>query len=85
MRQVLDDLSQNDRLGIITFGRTTRTAIDINAPFNRNSALDAIDAITADGDTRMFPGLEAARDALNGATTELKMIIMLSDGDRLTR
>lgn len=80
-RRVVQNLRKDDQFALILFDNRAQTLIPLQANFDREAALKAIDRIHTGGSTNLTGGWMLGRDALKGAPKELpKKILLLSDG-----
>lgn len=80
-------LSDGDSIGILAFSDTQQwvvkmTAIDGQATRGRIDA--AIQAITADGGTQIYPALQVGFDAIRNTAADVRHVVLLSDGKSST-
>ena len=79
-RQAVDRLTANDQVGILAFEDRMHWIVPLQPFDNREVVLKGIDTIVAGGGTNIYPALDQAYLALRDAETDLKHIILLSDG-----
>jgi hypothetical protein len=82
VRRMIDLMSLNDSLGLVSFNQTATPHIALTAITNPGvyvSARNAVDAIAFGGYTSIGAGLQTAGNLLSGASGP-KAIILLSDG-----
>lgn len=73
-------LTPRDKVGVVAFDQAARWVVPLR-PAGDAEALDkAVGSIYPDGGTRIYPALEEAFNALRDAGTDLKHILLLSDG-----
>ena len=75
--QLLDD---TDRFGLVAFDSEFFWAVPFQNAENRNQMGQAISAIVPGGETDIYPALEAAYAQLTNDSSEIKHVILLSDG-----
>ena len=81
-KRMIDLMSLNDSIGLVSFNQTATTHMaltDITNPGVYTTARNAVDAINFQGLTSIGAGLQAAGNALSSASGP-KAIILLSDG-----
>lgn len=81
-KRMIDLMSLNDSIGLVSFNQAATTHMALTAitdPGVYTSARDAVDAINFQGLTSIGAGLQAAGNALSGASGP-KAVILLSDG-----
>jgi uncharacterized membrane protein len=76
----LQVLSAEDFFGVVTFDYTYAWAVPLQTAANRRQIADLISEIIAAGETNIYPALEAAYSDLVKSDSEVKHIILLSDG-----
>jgi Ca-activated chloride channel homolog len=79
-RAPLDLLTSEDFFGVITFDYTHEWAVPLQGAAQRQQITDLISQIVAAGETNIYPALEAAYTELLKSTSEVKHVILLSDG-----
>lgn len=82
-KAVVDNLSINDSISIVTFDTDVRVPVTMTTIRNEQNRTDIkakIDNIVVNGGTNMLDGLEEAFKQIDGVTAEYKNIITLSDG-----
>lgn len=81
--QFVDELDPDAAVGIIGFGPTA----EVLAPLalDRSSALAAISALGASGETALWDSLILAADVLDAADAGASYVVVLSDGDDTIR
>jgi Ca-activated chloride channel family protein len=73
-------LSQHDRVGVIAFDGVAEWVVPLQAAVNRPAIQQRLGQIGGGGGTNMYPALEMAQSALFGVSTNLKHVIVLTDG-----
>lgn len=79
-RRAVGVLAATDQLGIITYEDNYAWNVPLSALDDKDTVLKKIDAIKADGRTNLYPALERACQALEESFSDLKHIIVLTDG-----
>ncbi|MEG4168829.1 MULTISPECIES: VIT domain-containing protein [unclassified Microcoleus] len=83
MRRFIQGLNPNDTFTIIDFANTTQalsTTPLANTPANRQSALNYIDNLQANGGTELLNGIQAVMNFPAAATGRLRSIVLITDG-----
>ncbi len=81
--QALETLYEQDLVGVIAFGSTAVTVVDLNPNTNPQQTARAIRSIKPGGGTDIQAGLQEAYNQLNSKTyedTALRHVILLTDG-----
>lgn len=73
-------LSRLDRIGVVAFTGATEWLVPLQPADNRNAIVRRLSTLGGGGGTDMYPALEQAQTALAGASTNLRHIIVLTDG-----
>lgn len=76
-------LSEGDEIGILVFNGKQQWIVHltrINGEEDRERIDAAIDTITADGSTEIFPALEVGFDAIVQSDADVRHVILISDG-----
>ena len=71
-------LEETDRAGLVSFSTTATVVTDLTA--DKTEITEAVEALTASGNTATYAGLSAAIEAITSTADTYKMIILLSDG-----
>ena len=79
-RRALDVLAPTDELGILTYEDNYEWNVPITQVTDKDAILEKIDAIKAEGRTNLYPALNRACQALDESFSDLKHIIVLTDG-----
>src|SRR5881296_682085 len=79
-RAPLQLLEDRDRFGLVAFDSEFFWAVPFQNAENRNQMSQAISAIVPSGETDIYPALEAAYVQLASDSSEIKHVILLSDG-----
>src|SRR5207249_10449226 len=79
-RAPLQLLEDTDRFGLVAFDSEFFWAVPFQNADNRNQMGQAISAIVPGGETDIFPAFEAACAQLTNDSSEIKHVILLSDG-----
>jgi len=69
-----------DRVGVVAFDNAAYWVVKPTSINNLQAIKDGVGTIRADGGTDIFAGLKAAADAILQETTQVRHIILLSDG-----
>lgn len=79
----IDNLEEEDKIGLITFNTVVDTIIPVIKPHNKINLKDKVNRITTCGCTDMGIGLDLARELISSSDLEKYncKIILLSDGD----
>jgi Ca-activated chloride channel family protein len=77
----LDMMRPRDTYGAIVFNNTFTWAVPMQSAGNKKEISDSIGRISAGGGTDAYPALNAAYTALTKATDEIKIAILLTDGE----
>ncbi len=73
-------LGPRDQIGVIGFDGQARIVCEMRSAADRIAVQGAIDALEAGGGTDVYPAMVAGREMLDSAGTQLKHMIILSDG-----
>jgi uncharacterized membrane protein len=76
-------LKDEDRFGVVAFDYNFYWPVRLQSVANRTQITQAISTIIAGGETNIYPALREAFIQLAGASTEVKHVILLSDGRSL--
>jgi Mg-chelatase subunit ChlD len=76
----VDFLSDRDSVGVIAFDSQTYPVVNITRVEDKQSIIRQIESIQAVGGTNMYPGLRSALEALQSNDSQIRHIIVLSDG-----
>jgi Ca-activated chloride channel family protein len=79
----LDLLKDTDKFGVVAFDYNFYWPVRIQDVANRATIAQAISSIIAGGETNIYPALREAFTTLSGAGTDVKHVILLSDGRSL--
>jgi len=80
---VVDTLTDKDQIGVIAFDAEADEIVKLEKIQSKKQITDRIAKMTARGGTNMYPALKIAYDRLKIADTQIKHIIILSDGRSL--
>ncbi|NQE36254.1 VIT domain-containing protein [Microcoleus asticus] len=83
MRRFIQGLNPNDTFTIIDFANTTKalsTTPLANTAANRQSAINYIDKLQANGGTELLNGIQAVMNFPGAATGRLRSIVLITDG-----
>lgn len=73
-------LSRRDRVGVIAFNSAPEWIVPFQTATDRAAISEHLTLLGAGGGTSMYPALDEARTTLLNATTNVKHIIVLTDG-----
>jgi Ca-activated chloride channel family protein len=76
-------LKDTDSFGVVAFDYNFYWPVKFQAVANRTAISQAISTIIAGGETNIYPALREAYIQLAGSTTQVKHVILLSDGRSL--
>ena len=79
-RDSLLALRPTDRIGIVAFDDTFRWVAPIQSAGDTEQIIELINAIRADGSTRIYPPLKSAYDAIIQEKVASRHIILITDG-----
>jgi Ca-activated chloride channel family protein len=79
----LELLKDEDSFGVVAFDYNFYWPVKFQSAANRTSIIQSISTIIAGGETNIYPALREAYIQLAGATTQIKHVILLSDGRSL--
>ena len=79
-RRSLEVLAPTDELGILTYEDNYEWNVPLKQVTDKDAILEKINAIKAEGRTNLYPALNRACQALNESFSDLKHIIVLTDG-----
>jgi uncharacterized membrane protein len=79
----LELLKDSDRFGVVAFDYNFYWPVRLQQVANRTQIVQSISTIIAGGETNIYPALREAYIQLAGATTQVKHVILLSDGRSL--
>jgi len=77
---VVEFLTDRDQIGVIAFDAEAKEIVNLEKAVSKGKIEDKIAAIQPRGGTNIFPALEIAHRWLKGADTQLKHVILVSDG-----
>ncbi len=80
VRQAVDRLGPDDQAGILAFEDRVHWVVPLQPFADKAYVMDRIGTIVAGGGTNIYPALDQAYLALRDAETDLRHIILLSDG-----
>lgn len=80
---VVDMLTNKDKIGIIAFDARADEIVRLNKVQSRDQIVDSILGIKARGGTNLYPAIKTAYLALKDSDSQIKHIIILSDGRSL--
>jgi Mg-chelatase subunit ChlD len=87
VRVAAQSLSDGDVVGILVFNDEQQwvfTLTEIEGPDTRAQIDAAVDTITADGGTEIYPALSAGYSAIRNVAADVRHIVLLSDGKSRT-
>src|SRR5215471_7861228 len=76
-------LKETDSFGVVAFDYNFYWPVKFQSAANRQAITQSISSIIAGGETNIYPALREAYIQLAGATTQVKHVILLSDGRSL--
>ena len=79
-RQAVEALGPRDRVGVLAFEEHSRWVSPLRPCADKESVLRGVEAIQADGGTKMYPALEQAYSVLRETSADVKHILLLTDG-----
>lgn len=79
--KMLDQLNDDDYIGVVTFSDSTKIVQSMTLAKNRATVTRQINKIQTEGGTTMAPALKEAGRQLLNADVEYRYVITLSDGD----
>ena len=79
----VDFLGPTDRIGIITFSDMPLWVLPLTPAENKALIRQRIDRIFSGGGTNMYPALREAANALRSADTNIRHVILLTDGQSM--
>ncbi len=79
----LELLKDEDNFGVVAFDYNFYWPVRFQSAANRSSITQSISTIIAGGETNIYPALREAYIQLAGASTQIKHVILLSDGRSL--
>ncbi len=80
---VVEVLTDKDQIGVIAFDAEADEVVRLQGIQEKKQIIDQIGKIRARGGTNMYPALKIASDWLVKADTQLKHVIIISDGQSL--
>ncbi len=80
---VVDTLTDKDKIGVIAFDAKAYEIVQLNKTQSKDQIIDSISSIRARGGTNLYPALKIAYSALQNSDSQIKHIIILSDGRSL--
>ncbi|MGB9597459.1 MAG: glutamine amidotransferase, partial [Candidatus Poribacteria bacterium] len=80
---VVDMLTDKDKIGVIAFDAKADEIVQLNKTQSKDQIVDSISTIKARGGTNLYPALKNAYSALQKSDSQIKHIIILSDGRSL--
>jgi Ca-activated chloride channel family protein len=79
-RGAVELLNEQDQIGVLVFDGTTAWVSPLLPLKDKDSVMNRIASIRADGGTALYPAMTSALDALQSASARLKHVIILTDG-----
>lgn len=76
----VDLMAAKDQLGVVAFDGAAKWVVDLSPVTDPKAMKDAIGTLRPDGGTYIYPGLRMAYEALKNANTQVKHVILLTDG-----
>jgi Ca-activated chloride channel homolog len=83
-KAALQSLRDTDSFGVVAFDYNSYTPVALQ-PKNVSSMTAAIDRIVASGETNAYPALEQALAQLSASKSDIKHVILLSDGRSIAK
>ena len=83
-KAALQSLREMDNFGIVAFDYNAYSPVTLQ-PKNINTMTAAIDRIVASGETNAYPALEQAFVQLSASKSDIKHVILLSDGRSIAK
>ena len=80
---VIDLLTDKDKIGVIAFDAKADEIVKLDRVQSKKQIVDSISGIKARGGTNLYPALKMAYSALKNSDSQIKHIIILSDGRSL--
>jgi uncharacterized membrane protein len=80
---VIDVLTDKDKIGVVAFDAQAEEVVRLQGIQTKPQIIDKISHVRARGGTNMYPALKMAYEWLAKADTQLKHIIIVSDGQSL--
>jgi Ca-activated chloride channel family protein len=80
-------LADGDQIGVLAFSDSQQWVVNmttIDGQATRDQVNAAIDTITADGGTEIFPALQEGFDAIRRTDADVRHVVLLSDGKSRT-
>jgi Mg-chelatase subunit ChlD len=87
VRLAAEALSDGDEIGILVFNDKQHWVVKltvIDGPDERQRIEAAIDTITADGGTEIYPALDVGFDEISQSDADVRHVVLLSDGKSST-
>jgi uncharacterized membrane protein/uncharacterized protein YegL len=79
-RAAIELLSPRDQLGMVAFDNEPHWITPLQGAADKTALLESVGMLDAAGGTNLYPALQAAYDALRGASARIKHVLVLSDG-----
>ena len=73
-------LSRRDQVGVVVFDSLADWLVPMTDASDKEAIYDRIGQLGGGGGTNMYPGMEYAAEALRDADTDIKHVILLTDG-----
>jgi uncharacterized membrane protein len=83
----VDAIADGDEIGVLVFNDQQQWVVpmtEIDGQATRDKIDAAIDGVTADGGTEIYPALSVGFDAIRNVDTDVRHIVLLSDGKSRT-
>lgn len=77
---VVEFLTDKDQVGVIAFDVETQDIVELEKVISKGKIEDKISSISPGGGTNIYPAIETAYRWLKDADTQLKHLILVSDG-----
>ena len=82
-KAAVEMLSESHLVGVVAFDNKFYLPVRLQAAKHKEKILQAIGTIAAGGETNIYPALEEAYEQLRRSSTQIKHVILLSDGRSL--
>ncbi|MDI6451630.1 VWA domain-containing protein [Anaerobaca lacustris] len=79
-KATVDLLGTQDQIGVVGFDGQAFVVSPMRRTAEADAVKSAIDTLASGGGTAMYPGIDAAFQMLQGVVTQIKHVIVLSDG-----
>jgi hypothetical protein len=82
LREAIDEMASNNRVGLVTFGDTARRAVEVG-PDNKPEMLRSIDGMRAEGETALYDAVRLGvtmTDSADGPEDAIRAVVVITDG-----